>query len=75
MDAILKAFSTVRSENRRNKVLTVIKHLTMREYSSVYGYTTVFITMISGPEVLSELSLLQGINTLLDKELRGAVVE
>ena len=27
MDAILKAFSTVMNENRRNKVFTVIKHL------------------------------------------------
>ena len=33
MDAILKAFSTERNESGRNKVLTVIKHLIMREYS------------------------------------------
>ena len=33
MAAILKAVSTVMNENRRNKVFTVIKQLTMREYS------------------------------------------
>ena len=33
MAAILKALSTVMNENRRNKVFTVIKQLTMREYS------------------------------------------
>ena len=33
MDAILKALSTVRNENRRNKVFTVIKQLKMQEYS------------------------------------------
>ena len=33
MAAILKALFTVMNENRRNKVLTVIKQLTMREYS------------------------------------------
>ena len=33
MAAILKALSTVMDENIRNKVFTVIKQLTMREYS------------------------------------------
>ena len=33
MAAILKALFTVMNENRRNKVFTVIKQLTMREYS------------------------------------------
>ena len=33
MAAILIALSTVMNENRRNKVFTVIKQLTMREYS------------------------------------------
>ena len=33
MAAILKALSTVMNENRRNKVFTMIKQLTMREYS------------------------------------------
>ena len=34
MAAILKALSLVMNENRRNKVFTVIKQLTMREYST-----------------------------------------
>ena len=33
MAAILKALSTVIDENRRNKVFTVVKQLTMREYN------------------------------------------
>ena len=33
MAAILKAFSTVINENRRNKVFTVIKQLKMRGFS------------------------------------------
>ena len=33
MAAILKALFTVMNENRRNKVFTVIKQLTMREYN------------------------------------------
>ena len=33
LDAILKALSTVKNENRRNKVFTMIKQLKMREYS------------------------------------------
>ena len=33
MAAILKARSTVTNENRRNKVFTVIKQLTVRDYS------------------------------------------
>ena len=33
MAAILKALFTVMNENRRNKVLTVIKQLTKQEYS------------------------------------------
>ena len=32
MDTILKALSTVKNENRRNKVFTVIKQLKMQEY-------------------------------------------
>ena len=33
IDAILKVLSTVMNENRKNKVLTMIKQLKMREYS------------------------------------------
>ena len=33
MGAILKALSTIMNENRRTKVLTVIKALKMRDYS------------------------------------------
>ena len=36
MDAILKAYSTVMTENRRNKVFTVIKQLKMQSKDTSY---------------------------------------
>ena len=47
MDAILNALSSVMNENRRNKVLTVIKQLKMREYSKdTYFSLNYFIHVI-----------------------------
>ena len=47
MDAILKALSTVMNKNRRNKVLTVIKQLKMRQYSKdTYFSLNHYIQMI-----------------------------
>ena len=42
LDAILKELSTVKNENRRNKVFTVIKQLKMQEYSkNTYSADTI----------------------------------
>ena len=47
MAAILKALSTVMNDNRRNKVFTVIKQQTMREYNKdTYFSLNYYIHMI-----------------------------
>ena len=58
MDAILKAFSTIMNENRRNNVFTVIKQLKMREYSKDtyfslnYHIHMIFVSTFPQPYVL-----------------------
>ena len=67
MAAILEALSTVKNENRRNKVFTVIKQLNMRVYSiDTYFSLNYYIHVIFS--LMFPLSLTSCILNVVDRQ-------
>ena len=71
MAAILKTLSKVMNENRRNKVFTVIKQITIREYSAHTDFFLNCYVLVTFNSKLS-ISLTSCIQNVVDI-LRGAV--
>ena len=57
MDAILKALSIVMTENRRNKMFTMIKQLKLREFSAHFDFSlNCYVLVIFNSTVPSSLT-------------------